>query len=77
MKICDLHTGVIRLTRASRDLRNQWLETKEHWNDQNCREFERNHLEPLSPEITRTLAAVQRLSEVLEQAERECSDEDE
>ena len=75
MRICDLHTGSIRLTRAAKSLRDQWLDTKDHWNDQNRRDFEQNHLEPLAPEITLTLAAVQRLAEVLEQAERECSDE--
>jgi hypothetical protein len=76
MKICDLHTGVIRLSRAARDLRDQWLQTKDDWHDQNRRDIERNHLEPLAPEITLTLAAIQRLAEVLEQAERECSDEE-
>jgi hypothetical protein len=76
MRICDLNTGAIRLTRAAKKLRDQWLATQEHWSDQNQRDFERNHLNPIAPEITLTLAAVQRLAEVLEQAERECSDEE-
>jgi hypothetical protein len=76
VRICDLHTGAIRLTRSASKLREQWLATQEHWNDQMRRDFERNHLEPLAPEITLTLAAIQRLGELLEQAERECSDED-
>ena len=75
MKMCDLNTGAIRLTRSAKKLRDHWLEAKDHWNDQNSREFEKNHLAPLAPEITMTLAAVQRLAEVLEQAERECSEE--
>ena len=77
MKSWDLQTGVIRLTRAAKQLRDRWSEIKEHWNDQNRRDFERNHLEPLAPEITLTLAAVQRLAEVLEQARRDCVDEQE
>ena len=77
MKSWDLQTGVIRLTRAAKQLRDRWSETKEQWNDQNRRDFERNHLEPLAPEITLTLAAVQRLAEVLEQARRDCVDEQE
>jgi hypothetical protein len=76
MKTWDLHTGVIRLTRAAKRLRDQWSDTKEHWSDQNRRDFERNHLGPLAPEVTLTLAAVQRLAEVLEEAFRECSDEE-
>lgn len=76
MRICDLQTGTIRLTRAAKRLRDQWLMTKEHWRDENSRTFERDHLDPLAPAITLTLAAVQRLAEVLEQAERECSEEE-
>jgi hypothetical protein len=75
MRICDLNTGAIRLTRSAKKLRERWLDAKEHWNDQNSRDFAENHLEPLTPEITLTLAAVQRLAEVLAQAERECSEE--
>ena len=75
MRMCDLNSGAIRLSRGAKRLRDHWLEAKEYWNDQNSRDFEKNHLEPLAPEITLPLAAVQRLAEVLEQAERECSDD--
>jgi hypothetical protein len=75
MRICDLHTGAVRLTRAAKKLRDRWAAAKEHWDDQNRRDFEQNHLEPLTPDITLTLAAVQRLAEMLERAERECSDD--
>ena len=75
MKICDLHTGRIKLTRATKDLRQQWKDTKEHWHDEISRDFERDHLEPLGPQVTLMLAAINRLNEVLELAERECRDE--
>jgi hypothetical protein len=75
MHTWDFQTGVIRLTRSTKKLRDDWAETKEHWSDQNQRDFERNHLDPLAPTITLTLTAVQRLAEVFEQARRECSDE--
>lgn len=77
MRICDLQTGRIQLTRAAKKLREQWSITCENWQDSNRTAFERHHLEPLSPQITLLLAAVHRLADVLEQAERECSDEDE
>ena len=35
MRICDLNTGRIRLTRAAKDLREQWAETKDFWSDNN------------------------------------------
>lgn len=76
MRICDLHTGVIRLTKSGKRLRDQWEETKSHWTDRNAEDFEHNHLQPLSPQLTLALAAVNRLAALLEQAERDCWDED-
>jgi len=75
MTICDLHTGRNSLSRATKELREQWLETKEAWNDANAREFAKQHLEPLGPQVTLMISAINRLREVLEKAERECSDD--
>ncbi len=75
MHICDLHTGRNRLSKATKDLREQWRETREVWNDGNARAFVERHLEPLGPEVTLMVAAVNRLQEVLEKAERACSDD--
>jgi len=75
MKICDLHSGRNCLSKATKDLRDQWQETKEVWSDANARDFAENHLEPLGPQVTLMLHAINRLREVLEKAERECSDE--
>ena len=77
MRICDLQTGSIRLNRATKLLRDQWDQTSEHWDDANQRDFDQNHLQPLSPQLTLMRAAIHRLAEVLQQAERECSDETE
>ena len=74
MRICDLHTGSIRLTRAAKDLREQWNETSSDWKDKNHDDFEAKYVQPLAPRITLLLAAVNSLSEVLERAERELED---
>lgn len=76
MRICDLHTGLIRLSRASKDLREQWRETCDYWNDQNRDEFDRQHIQPLGPQVTMLSAAVHRLSDVFAQAERDLLDKD-
>ena len=76
MRICDLHTGAIRLTRVAKGLNEQWSETTEYWKDQNREDFDANHMQPLTPHITLMLAAIQRLNEVLMQAERELTDEE-
>ncbi len=75
MRICDLVTGMGRLRRASAQLRERWADTKQYWNDETARQFEERYLVPLDPKLTLTLAAVGRLAEVLEQAERDCEDE--
>lgn len=74
MTICDLHTGRNRLSRATKELRDQWQESKEVWNDANARDFAKQYLEPLGPQITLMLNVINRLHEVLDKAERECSD---
>ena len=74
MKICDLHTGPIRLTRAAKDLREQWLETSDYWKDKNRDDFETKYIQPLTPQVSLLLAAVNSLSEVLERAERDLED---
>ncbi|MBP88112.1 MAG: hypothetical protein CMJ64_15570 [Planctomycetaceae bacterium] len=76
MKIGDLNTGTIRLTRASKNLRDQWSETIDHWNDQNREDFDTNYIQPLGPQVTMLVAVVHRLQDVFEQAERDLSDKD-
>lgn len=73
MRICDLQSGRIHITRAAKSLQEQWEATCEHWHDGNQRDFERNHLQPIAPQITLMLSAVHPLS----QAERDCVDEGE
>jgi hypothetical protein len=77
MRICDLQTGRIQISRAAKRLREQWAITEEHWRDGNSDAFRQTHLQPLSPQVTQLLAAVHHLADVLEKAERECVDEDE
>lgn len=74
MRICDLNTGSIRLTRAAKDLREQWNATSEYWKDKNHDDFESKYVQPLAPQLTLLQAAINSLSEVLERAERELED---
>ena len=74
MRICDLNTGIGRLAEAFSQLKDHWGETKAHWNDDVSRQFEKTHLQEIPAKLQLMLASVQRLSEVLEKAERECED---
>jgi len=76
MKICDLHTGTIRLSRVSKKLGDQWRETMDHWNDPNREDFDKTYIQPLGPQVTMLVAAIHRLHDVFAQAERELGDKD-
>jgi hypothetical protein len=73
----DLLGGIGRLQKASARLKEHWLETKAHWNDQASRDFEKSCLQPLPPQITLTVAAVHKLADVLQQALIELEDRQE
>lgn len=66
----------MHLIKAGKRLREQWESTRPFWHDQNAVDFERDLLQPLTPQLTLTLAAVTRMAQLLEQAERECWDEE-
>ena len=74
MRVCDLNTGSGRLMRAAKTLREQWAEANSQWDDAASRQIDQAFVKPMGPEIQMTLSAIQRLAEVLEQAEKECDD---
>jgi len=74
MAIADLTTGAARLNKSVESLQEAWAETREHWNDENSRNFEENYLDPLGPQVKLALDAVNRIGEILNRAERECQD---
>jgi uncharacterized protein YukE len=75
MKHCDLATGTGRIQRAAARLKDRWNATQDHWNDQARRDFQKNYLQPLAPQLTLVLAAIHELNEILQQAERDLEDE--
>lgn len=76
MTICDLQTGLGQLAQAQTQLRERWVEAKTHWHDQSSRQFEEEHLREIPARLQLLVAAVQRLSAVLAEAERECGDDE-
>ena len=47
MNVCDLVTGAKRLQKATKLLKERWVETRGYWNDQTAQEFEDQYLQPL------------------------------
>jgi len=77
MRICDLNSGVGQLTQAFADLKDRWIESKQHWNDDVRRQFEQNQLSEIPTRLAQLLGAAQRLAEVLEKADKDCGDHEE
>jgi hypothetical protein len=74
MRICDLGSGVGQLTHAFSQLKDRLAQVRAVWNDEASRDFERTHLAQIPARLQLTLAAVQRLSEVLATVERDLED---
>ena len=77
MMRCDLDSGVGRLTKSLAELRERVQDVKTQWNDATMQQFEDNHLREIPARMRLLATAIERLSEVVAQAERECSDRDE
>ena len=70
----DFNSGVARLQDALQTLENAWINTKEQWNDRTAERFEKDHLQPIIPNINATITAVSRIKQVLDEASRDCGD---
>lgn len=74
MKVCDLNSGMGQMTQAFSQLKDRLNEIKTHWNDDTLRQFEETHLAPIPSRMQLMVAGIQRLSEAVMEAERECDD---
>jgi len=75
MTLCDLDSGLGRLSRAFAELKERLADVKSEWNDATLQQFEEAHLRELPSRMQLLVTAIGRLSDVVAQAERECADE--
>ena len=76
MRLCDLSSGTGQLNHAMSKLKQHWTDAKPFWNDDVSRKFQEQHLQPIPAELQSLLLAVESYSQVIAQAERDCSDRD-
>lgn len=74
MRLCDLGSGTGQLNHAMSKLRQQWTDAKQLWNDDASRKFQEQHLQSLPAELQTLLLAAEHFSQIVTQAERDCSD---
>lgn len=68
----SLYDGKAGLAHAAKKLRLRWEEARESWDDSASRQFEREHLLTLDNPLAGAILAIDRVSEVLGRAERDC-----
>jgi hypothetical protein len=68
----NLTADRMRLTALTRALRIQWEQTKDHWRDDQAREFERTYLMDLEAGVENTVGTIEKLDALLTQLRRDC-----
>jgi hypothetical protein len=68
-----LTTGRSKLKQSFENLMLRWEDTRGGWADDARNAFEKEHLEPLVPDVQGALRAIDRLSAILSRMEQECS----
>jgi hypothetical protein len=74
MRNFDLISGIGRLKRSSAQLKEKWLNVRDHWDDQASRDFEKEFLQMLAPQLTLVMAALHEFHDVMQQAGKELED---
>lgn len=62
-----------KLTRATRDLRNQWRVVRESWDDDQAQQFEEQYLTPLFKRLHTVQVAVSQMNVVVQKAQNDCA----
>ena len=73
MRNADFVSPAARLEDAVTRLEHTWQQTKEHWSDPVSQTVEESYMVPIHIQVSLLLDAVNKISEVMGRAERECS----
>jgi hypothetical protein len=61
-----------RLEALSKELRLQWLQTKEYWADAKSQEFEQKFLQELFVSVERSVGVIEQLDKVINKIKKDC-----
>jgi hypothetical protein len=68
----SMNTAQNRLKQATKELTIHWDAARASWDDTMSRRFHESHLAHLEPMIRTTVAAMEKMSELLAKARQEC-----
>jgi hypothetical protein len=69
-----VYEGRGQLSRALKDLKHRWLETKSSWDDANADAFEEKYLGPLEADMRTAVSAMDTMAVLLAQAHHDCEE---
>lgn len=61
-----------RLSAITKELWNQWLQTKDYWQDSRAAEFERRYLEELLSNVDKAVTVIEQLDKLVTKIKRDC-----
>ena len=65
-----------RLRAVTRDMFNQWHETREVWRDSKARDFEIEFLDELNSSVEHACTVIGKLDEIVTKIRKDCEDPD-
>jgi len=68
----NLSANKNRLVGVTRELSLKWDETKNHWHDDKCREFDHKYIEALFQHVDRAVTVIEKLDELLKKVRSDC-----
>jgi hypothetical protein len=67
-----MSAGQNRLAALTNELRVEWEQTKQYWNDAKSHEFEQRFLSELLPAVNQTLTTIESLERILAKLRQDC-----
>ena len=61
-----------RLAGITKDLWNQWQDTKTYWRDAKCEEFQHKYLDELMSSVDKTVAVIEQLDKLITKIRTDC-----
>ena len=61
-----------RLSATTKELWNQWQQTKEYWRDSKSDEFEHRYLEELVASVDKTVMVIEQLDKLITKIRKDC-----
>jgi hypothetical protein len=67
-----MKTSGARLEGITKELRLQWHQTKDHWADAKCLEFEQKYMQELFASVERAVGVIDQLDKLVTKIKKEC-----